>query len=365
LHKFRKERRRSPRGYFKCGDTTHFIANCPKKKKLDSNKYDYTKWNDYSKGDDKKKHRFEDKKKKKKLQKIISRVCATLSDFDFSSDNSSSSNGDEKVKNKSGDFTGLCNQDKLLCKDFCVNKKLNLELKSASSKIASLRSVHDDMSAKPCDNCKMIMVNYVDLWLMHSHVTSLLDSTKLELREHKTRFMLLGACTSCLLLRSNLEASAVDIKDLNHKLDHSSCYTILSPPCDVCGSLKGKLFHATKENTELKQEVAYLAARLEKTVLNEKMIEEDLSMVEESVTKCPYKLGVEFEKCEKRMRKVLLSLFLALATIKKRKQSNKQNPTTHPIQTILQPKERSEERNPQAERGSFHLHVLWPCRSLG
>jgi hypothetical protein len=56
LHKFRKERR-SPRGCFECGDTTHFIADCSKRKKLDSssNKYDYTKRNDYSKGDDKKK----------------------------------------------------------------------------------------------------------------------------------------------------------------------------------------------------------------------------------------------------------------------------------------------------------------------
>jgi hypothetical protein len=36
LHRFRKERRRSPRGCFECGDTTHFIADCPKRKKLDS-----------------------------------------------------------------------------------------------------------------------------------------------------------------------------------------------------------------------------------------------------------------------------------------------------------------------------------------
>jgi hypothetical protein len=44
LHKFRKERR-SPRSCFKSGDTIHFIANCPKRKNLDSssNKYDYTK----------------------------------------------------------------------------------------------------------------------------------------------------------------------------------------------------------------------------------------------------------------------------------------------------------------------------------
>jgi hypothetical protein len=36
LHKFRKERRRSPKGYFECGHTTYFIADCPKRKKLDS-----------------------------------------------------------------------------------------------------------------------------------------------------------------------------------------------------------------------------------------------------------------------------------------------------------------------------------------
>jgi hypothetical protein len=48
--------------------------------------------------------------------------------------------------------------------------------------IASLWSVHDDMSAKPCDNCKMIMVNYADLWLVHAQVASQLDGSKLELR---------------------------------------------------------------------------------------------------------------------------------------------------------------------------------------
>jgi hypothetical protein len=31
----------------------------------------------------------------------------------------------------------ICNQDKLFCKVFCENKKLNLELESASSEIAS------------------------------------------------------------------------------------------------------------------------------------------------------------------------------------------------------------------------------------
>jgi hypothetical protein len=66
LHKFRKEMRRSPRDCFQCGDTTHFIADCPKRRKLNSsNKYNYIKRNNYNKGDDKKKHHFRDKKKKK------------------------------------------------------------------------------------------------------------------------------------------------------------------------------------------------------------------------------------------------------------------------------------------------------------
>jgi hypothetical protein len=164
LHKFRKERMRLPKGCFECGDTIHLLTDCPKRKKPDSssNKYDYIKRNDYSKGNKNKKHRFRDKKKKK-LQKIMSQACATLSDFDFFNDDSSSSEEDEKVKHRKGDFTGLClmgkssrhisdsdsdisddlssdglslrvvelenalcNQDKLLCKVFHKNKKLNL-----------------------------------------------------------------------------------------------------------------------------------------------------------------------------------------------------------------------------------------------
>jgi hypothetical protein len=145
----------------------------------------------------------------------------------------------------------LCNQDKLLFKFFCENKKLNLELESAFSKIASLRSAHDDMSAKPCDNCTMIMVNYVDLWFVHSHVARLLDGAILKHRELKAHFRLLGACTSCPMVSSDLEASTIEIKDLKHRLDHTSCYSVFPPPCELCNSLNGKFFHATKENTEL------------------------------------------------------------------------------------------------------------------
>jgi hypothetical protein len=169
---------RSPRGCFECGNTTHFIADFPKRKKLDSsNKYNYNNnnQNDSSnKNDDKKKYRFGGNKKKK-FQKIMSRACATLSDFDFSSDDSSSSEEDENVKCKQGDFNSLClmgkslrnistsdsglsddlslksfslrvielkntlcNKDKLPCKDFREITKLNLEFESFFSEIASL-----------------------------------------------------------------------------------------------------------------------------------------------------------------------------------------------------------------------------------
>jgi hypothetical protein len=109
LHRFRKERRRSPRDCFECGDTTHSIGDCPKWKKLDSssNKYNYNNRNDSSdKGEGKKKYRFRDKKKKK-FHKMMSHVCAALSDLDFSSDDSSSSEEDEKPKRKIGNFTDL------------------------------------------------------------------------------------------------------------------------------------------------------------------------------------------------------------------------------------------------------------------
>jgi hypothetical protein len=103
----------------------------------------------------------------------MSQTCVALSDFNFSSDDSSSSEEDEKVRCKQGDFTGLCLmgkfsrsisdcdvsddlsseslslrvielentlciQDKLCCNIFCENKKLNLELESSFFEIASL-----------------------------------------------------------------------------------------------------------------------------------------------------------------------------------------------------------------------------------
>jgi hypothetical protein len=80
LHRFRKERRRSPRGCFECGDTTHFITDCPKRKKLDSsssNKYNYNNRNDSNdKGEGKKKYRFGDEEEEVPEDDVLS-VCST------------------------------------------------------------------------------------------------------------------------------------------------------------------------------------------------------------------------------------------------------------------------------------------------
>jgi hypothetical protein len=73
LHMFCKERRRSPRGCFECSDTTYFITDCPKRKKLEaSNKYDYTKRNDYNKG---KEAPLWGQKEEEILEDHVPRVC--------------------------------------------------------------------------------------------------------------------------------------------------------------------------------------------------------------------------------------------------------------------------------------------------
>jgi hypothetical protein len=87
----------------------------------------------------------------------------------------------------------LCNQDKLLCMVFRENKKFNLELENSFAEIASLRSMHNDMSAKLYENCNMIMVNYADLWNVHTQVASQLKGAKLDLKELKAHSLLWGS----------------------------------------------------------------------------------------------------------------------------------------------------------------------------
>jgi hypothetical protein len=95
---------------------------------------------------------------------------------------------------------------------FCENKDLNLKLENFFIEIASFQSVHNDMSAKPYKNCNIIMVNYADLWIVHTQVVNQLKCAKLELKELKAHSSLLGACTSCPMLKSDLEVCSIEIK---------------------------------------------------------------------------------------------------------------------------------------------------------
>jgi hypothetical protein len=123
----------------------------------------------------------------------------------------------------------LCSQDKLLCIVFRKNKDLNLKRENSFAEIASLQSMHNDMSAQPCENCNMIIVNYANLMIMRTQVASQFKCAKLELKELIVRSLLLSACTSCPTLKSDLEAYFIEIKELKKKLDHSSCYKVFSP----------------------------------------------------------------------------------------------------------------------------------------
>jgi hypothetical protein len=75
-----------------------------------------------------------------------------------------------------------------------------------------------------------------------------------------------------------------------------------------------------------------LTSRLERTVVSENLIEDDLNRVDESAIKSTYKLVLIFRDVRIRMRRVLPSLFLASTTTKRRKHSNPPKLTTHPIQ---------------------------------
>jgi hypothetical protein len=72
-----------------------------------------------------------------------------------------------------------------------------------------------------------------------------------------------------------------------------------------------------------------LTAHLEKTVLSEKMIEEDLRRVEESATKSTYKLDVGFKRYEKKGEKSVLK-FVPSSNNNKEEEALKPTKTQHP-----------------------------------
>jgi hypothetical protein len=133
---------------------------------------------------------------------------------------------------------------------------------------------------------------------VHAQVASQFESTICELDELKARPSLLGACLECPKLKLELDARSLNAKKLETKLLEKSHVSVSSSLCEGCVSLKDKLVHATNENTVLVQDVAYLISRLEKIKLSEKIIEEDLSQVDECVTRSMHKLSLGYERCE-------------------------------------------------------------------
>jgi hypothetical protein len=71
----------------------------------------------------------------------MSRACAVLSDIHFSSEDSSSSEEDEKIKCKKRNFTGLCLVGKSSRNDSNSNVRDDLSFESLSSKAVELENV--------------------------------------------------------------------------------------------------------------------------------------------------------------------------------------------------------------------------------
>jgi hypothetical protein len=106
-----------------------------------------------------------------------------------------------------------------------------------------------------------------------------------------------------------------------------------------------------------------LTARLEKTILNEKMIEEDLSRVEESATKSTYKLDVGFERCEDKGEKSALK-FIPSSTYHKEEAIIKPTKAHYPSNTksSFNPKREVRKETPKLREEAF---VCMFCGRVG
>jgi hypothetical protein len=97
-----------------------------------------------------------------------------------------------------------------------------------------------------------------------------------------------------------------------------------------------------------------LTARLEKTVLSEKMIEDDLRRVEESATKSTYKLGIDFEWCEDKGEKSVHKFILS-STYHKEETTIKPTKTHYPSNPKLSfnPKREVRKETPKSRGEAF------------
>jgi hypothetical protein len=151
----------------------------------------------------------------------------------------------EKVR-QNCDVTNACHENNYF--------KANLDCSHID--VSLPKSLHNDMSDKDCDFCLVVMEDLAKLWVVHAQVASRLESTICELNELKARPYLLGACLECPKLKLELDARSLNVKKLETKLLEKSHVSVSSSSCEGCVSLKGKLVHATNENTKLLQDVA-------------------------------------------------------------------------------------------------------------
>jgi hypothetical protein len=211
------------------------------------------------------------------------------------------------------------------------------------------------MSDKDYDFCLVVMEDLSKLRNVHAQVASQLESTICELDELKERPSLLGACLECDKFKLKLDACSLNVKTLETKLLEKSHISVTSSPCEFCVSLKGKLVHATNENTRLMKDVAYLTSCLERTKVSEKLIEEDLSRVDECVTHSIHKLSLGYERCEDKGE--ISTTFMPSSTYKYEEETLKAKQISYPPnpKPSFNPKrDQKQTTNPSNPKPSFN-----------
>jgi hypothetical protein len=197
---------------------------------------------------------------------------------------------------------------------------------------------------------------------VHSQVASELESIICELNELKAKPSLLDACLECPKLKFELDASSLNVKKLETKLLEKSHVSVSSSPCEGCVSLKGKLDHATNENTMLMQDVAYLTSQLEITKLSEKMIEDNLSWVDECVTCSIHKFGLGYERCEDKGE--ISTTFVPSSTYNDEEETLKAKPIPYPPNPKLSFNPNYEQK--QTTNSCMHnLDIVYTCIFCG
>jgi hypothetical protein len=102
-----------------------------------------------------------------------------------------------------------------------------------------------------------------------------------------------------------------------------------------------------------------LTAHPEKTILSEIMIEEDLSRVEESATKSTYRLGIGFERCEKKDEKSAPK-FVPSSSYHKEEEALKPTKTNYPSnpKPSFNPKRGVKRESPKPREEAF-VCMFW------